>query len=126
MDTVHLTSPQPDEALRLKGKVPKNFTLELVLVAGARGFEPRLTDPKTGVLPLDDAPTAPSCPKAHRAGCSVPNGSQTVKKKPTVFVHLSLSRNCAANLQTVSSFLVYFTVRMATRSFGMLFRALVG
>jgi hypothetical protein len=80
-----------------KGKVPKNFALH-TSVAGARGFEPRLTDPKTGVLPLDDAPTAPSCPKAHRAGCSVPNGSQTVKKKPTLQVMcLSIEgRTCTA------------------------------
>jgi hypothetical protein len=26
------------------------------LLAGERGFEPRLTDPKTVVLPLDDSP----------------------------------------------------------------------
>jgi hypothetical protein len=65
---------------RWRAKPLRTSPFTLFLVAGARGFEPRLTDPKTGVLPLDDAPTAPSCPKAHWAGCSVPNGSQTVKK----------------------------------------------
>jgi hypothetical protein len=78
-------------------KIINSSSLTLFLVAGARGFEPRLTDPKTGVLPLDDAPTAPSCPKVHRAGCSVPNGSQTVKKKPTLSAELSLGRNTCAS-----------------------------
>ena len=76
-----------------RNEILRTSFLTLFLVAGARGFEPRLTDPKTGVLPLDDAPTAPSCPKAHRAGCSVPNGLQTVKKKPTSSLDLSLGRN---------------------------------
>ena len=30
----------------------------LLMLAGGRGFEPRLTDPESGVLPLDDPPAA--------------------------------------------------------------------
>ena len=38
------------------GGLQKPPSLTRITLAGARGFEPRLTDPKTVVLPLDDAP----------------------------------------------------------------------
>jgi hypothetical protein len=70
-------------------------------LAGARGFEPRLTDPKTGVLPLDDAPSARPCPDVRWAGSSVPKEPRAVKKKPAAKQALRRTRVKTTGLMVI-------------------------
>ena len=43
-------------------------TISLAMLAGPRGFEPRFTDPKSAVLPLDEGPAVALAPYRHLDG----------------------------------------------------------
>lgn len=55
-------------------------------LAGELGFEPRLAESESAVLPLDDSPTY----KAMRH-LAVPQGSEAYNKKPFTINHFALT-----------------------------------